>query len=308
QRGVVLAICSKNEPADVARVLRDHPDCLLSEDDFAATRVNWQDKAENLLEIAAELNLGLEHLVFVDDNPVECDSIKTRLPDITVVQWPDDLGDAGTLDALALFDSLTLTAEDRERSAMYRAEGERARAREAMPSVPDYLRSLEMVATVGAVEREHLARIAQLTQRTNQFNLTTRRYEVGDIEAMLASGTKALWLALTDKFGKHGIVGCGLLCFDGAEARVDILLLSCRVLGRDAEAVLVNRLAKLARSNGAPALNGEFFPTERNGQVADLYTRLGFTGQDSSADGATWRWDLTEGDPQFPDWFQIIDE
>ena len=167
QRGVVLALCSKNEMADAMLVLRDHPDCLLSEADFAAMRVNWQDKAENLLEIAAELNLGLEHLVFVDDNPVECDAIRQRLPTITVVQWPDDLGESGTLDELALFDSLTLTAEDRERSAMYRAEGERARAREAMPSVEEYLTSLEMVATIGSIGREHLAR-ARATHATHQ--------------------------------------------------------------------------------------------------------------------------------------------
>jgi FkbH-like protein len=309
RRGMVLALCSKNEEEDVLSVLRSHPDCLLREADFAATRINWDDKAENILAIADELNLGLEHVVFIDDNPLECEWVRTRLPDVRVVQWPADLEPGLTLDDLELFDSLVVTDEDRARTEMYRAEVKRKAARDQVASVDDYLRTLETVATVGTAAPQYLPRLAQLTQRTNQFNLTTRRYDVTALEELMrAEDTRVIWLDLRDRFGANGIVGCGILRRSLDAALIDTLLLSCRVIGRGAEAVLVNRLARLARDMGATTLVGEYIPSERNAQVADLYRRLGFEGPRPDGDGTNWRWALTQGLPSFPDWLEVVDQ
>jgi FkbH-like protein len=308
RRGVLLAIASKNEPEDVLEVLRTHPDCLLRETDFAAMRIDWEDKAENIASIAAELNLGIEHLVFIDDNPVECEWVKRRLPETRVVQWPGDLGAAGSLDDLAIFDSLLITDEDRARTAMYRAEGRRRAARQEATSAEDYLRSLEIVATVGRTGPQHAGRVAQLTQRTNQFNLTTRRYDVAELELLLARPEcEVLWLDLKDRFGTSGIVGCGILRASERTAVIDTLLVSCRVIGRGGEALLVHALGKLARRMGARALSGEFIPSKRNAQVRDFYGRLGFAGPERADGMYTWRWEFSQGSPGFPDWLQVND-
>jgi FkbH-like protein len=298
RRGILLTIASKNEETDVLQVLRTHPECLLSEDDFAAIRVNWDDKATNIESIAEELNLGLGHFVFLDDNPVECDWVRQQLPDLHVVQWP------APIDQLGLFDSLVLTDEDRARTEMYRAERQRRAVREEVGTMEDYLGSLEMVAVVGLVGPERLARIAQLVQKTNQFNLTVRRHDAAAIEAMCADpNTRVAWLELRDRFGSNGIVGCGIVRNDDGEAVIDTLLMSCRVIGREVERVLVNRLAKFAREMGADELVGEYRPADRNGQVADLYPRLGFSGPDQGP----WRWSLDSGPPDVPDWFDVVD-
>lgn len=311
RRGVVLAIASKNEPADVLAVLRSHPDCLLGEDDFAATRIDWADKATSIEAIAGELGLGLRHVAFLDDNPVECEWVRERLPEVSVIHWPDDLP-SGVPDELALFDSLELTGEDRARTEMYRSEGGRRAARQAVVSVEDYLRSLEMVATVGVAGPEHLPRLAQLTAKTNQFNLTTRRHDLAALERLAASPDAALiWLSLEDRFGASGTIGCGIAVVEGDRATIDTLLLSCRVIGRHAEDLLVARLASFAAARGASALIGEYLPTDRNGQVADYFPRLGFTAvpepQAGNGGRAVWQWSLSGGLPPVPDWFEVVE-
>jgi FkbH-like protein len=309
RRGVLLAIASKNERADVIEVLSKHPDCVLSESDFVAMRINWDDKAENVASIARELNLGLEHILFIDDNPVECDWVKARLPAVEVIQWPgahdggDDLGD------LPLFDSLVVTDEDRVRTELYKSESKRREAREAVTSNDDYLRTLEMVATIGLADAAHLPRLAQLTQRTNQFNLTTRRYDLPVLTEILeTSDAGMVWLDLRDRFGSYGVVGCGIVRRRDERAFIDTLLLSCRVIGRGAESVIVNRLARIASEMSAAVLIGEYIPSERNAQVADLYPRLGFEGPEITAEGQAWSWSLDKGSPSYPDWFSISEQ
>lgn len=304
RRGIVLAIASKNNEADVLEVLRTHPDSVLTESDFAAMRVNWEDKASNIASIAAELNLNVSHLAFIDDNPVECEWVRGQLPAVKVIQWPGDLGETGSLDDTGLFDSLVVTDEDRKRTEMYQAEGKRRAVRAGVGSVEDYLRSLEMQAVIGSAVAERLPRLAQLTQKTNQFNLTTRRHDLAAMEHMLRDDdTRVVWLDLRDRFGGNGVIGCAIVRREGSEALIDTLLLSCRVIGRGAESVLLNRVGRLARDMGATTLVGEYIPSERNSQVADLYTRLGFT----EVDGQKWHWDLAGGAPPVPDWFEIID-
>jgi FkbH-like protein len=308
RRGIVLAICSHNDEADVLEVLRTHPDCLLAEDDFAAMRINWEDKAENIVSIAEELNFSLEHIVFIDDSPFECEWISKRLPEVHVLVWPTDLGTDRTLDDLGLFDSLVLTDEDRARAELYRADVARRSARAEVATVEDYLRSLEIVATLGRTRAPHLARVAQLTQRTNQFNLTTRRYDIAGLEEVLQEpGSEVIWLDLRDRFGVNGVVGCAILRWRDGVAVIDTLLLSCRVIGRGAEALLVNALATLARDRAAAELVGEYIPSKRNRPFADFYGRLGFDGPHQRRDVTAWRWVLSQGLPPVPDWLQVID-
>ena len=218
RRGLVLAISSKNEEEDVLAVLRTHPDCLLSETDFAAMRVSWDEKASAIEAIAEELNLGLAHIAFIDDNPVECDWVRARLPEVKVLRWPDDC-ESGVLDDLGLFDSLDLSAEDRSRTEMYRAEASRRARRQQVSSIEDYLRSLQMVATVGVARAEHLPRLSQLTAKTNQFNLTTRRHDLATLKSFSADPqARLIWLELSDRFGSSGVVGCGALLVNGEQA------------------------------------------------------------------------------------------
>jgi FkbH-like protein len=319
RRGIVLAVCSKNEEADVLEVFRKHPDCILGEADFSAMRINWEDKATNIDAIAKELNLGLGQVVFIDDNPVECAWVRERLPGLRVIEWPRDV--PGAIDDLALFDSLVVTDEDRSRTEMYQAEASRVADRRQASTLEEHLRSLGTVATIGTARPEHLARLAQLTQRTNQFNLTLRRAEVADLQGVLADPDAALvWLDLRDRFGGHGIVGCGIVRRSGEEATIDTLLLSCRVLGRQAERVLVAHLADLARAMGASTLIGEFVPGPRNAPAAELYAGLGFDGLgfdglgfdglgfDGPEEGPSrwrWRWPLDAGNPSTPDWIEV---
>jgi FkbH-like protein len=177
-----------------------------------------------------------------------------------------------------------------------------------MPTREDYLRSLEIVATVGRLQPQHLSRVAQLTLRTNQFNLTTRRYGVPELEQLLEeAGAEVLWLELRDRFGASGIVGCAIARVRGEAAVIDTLLVSCRVIGRGAETVLVHALAKLARDAGASELVGEFIPSKRNGQVADFYGRLGFAGREQRGPVTEWRWMLSSGLPAVPEWLRVND-
>jgi FkbH-like protein len=230
--------------------------------------------------------------------------VKNRLPEVRVLQWPADLAGGG-LDDLGLFDTLRLTDEDRRRTELYQAESQRRAARDEATSIDDYLGSLEMVAVVGLARPDRLPRLAQLTQRTNQFNLTTRRYDLAALEQMMqAPDTRLIWLELSDRFGKYGMVGCGIVCREEDGARIDTLLMSCRIIGRGAEAVLLNRLGILAREMGATSLVGEYIPTARNAQVADFYTRMGFTGPD---DDGMWRWDLSDGPPPASESIEIAD-
>jgi FkbH-like protein len=308
RRGILLAITSKNEEEDVMEVLRHHPDCLLQVEDFAAIRVNWDGKASNIKSIARELHLALEHLAFIDDDEFECGDVAAQLPDVQVLRWPVDVDGTQDLDGPALFDTLAVTDEDRARTEMYRADSERRRVQESVSSPEEYLHSLRLRAAVGRAYPPQLGRLAQLTQRTNQFNLTSRRYEVAQLERMSTDPLVAmLWLQLEDRFGSHGLVGCGILRRVGTEAVIDDFLLSCRVLGRRAEGVLLNRLSRAARAMGATVLVGEYRPTARNRQVADLYSRMGFVGRKEIDGGVRWSWPLAGGDPGTPEWIEVVD-
>jgi len=289
-RGVILAIASKNNAEDALHVLREHPGMLLRPDRFAAIRINWNPKAQSLREIAKELNIGIDSLVFLDDNPVERAHIRHEVPEVTVLELPEDpMAYADTLRACPLFERLRLSAEDRERGNYYAVQRQRSELQAAMGSPDDYLRKLETVATVGRADELTIPRIAQLTRKTNQFNLTTRRYSDEEIAALSASPDAGVyWLKVADRFGDNGLVGVAILKFHDGKSELDTFLLSCRVIGRTVETAFLSRLREEARSHNAGNLTAWFLPTAKNEPTKDFLPKNGFRLVEETPTGSRW--------------------
>jgi len=292
QRGVVLAACSKND-ARVAATGFDHAFSVLRRQDFAAFACSWGDKAAGLRQLAEELNLGLDALVFADDNPAECALVRQCLPQVEVVELGTDPAQfIDRLDAGHWFDQQDYTHADHGRAAAYAARAE-ARAEQAETvDLPSYLRGLEMVGQLAVAQAADLPRLAQMEMKTNQFNLTTRRHTQAQLDQWMSRPDRLLLtLRLKDRFGDHGLVSSLVVAREGEVLRIDGWLMSCRVFARTAEQFMLLGLERLGRELGAVALLGEYLPTSRNAVVADLYLRLGFVPV--SADGRWWRRELT---------------
>ena len=292
-RGIILAVCSKNDPETAALPFRDHPDCVLRLDDFAAFRANWDNKADNLRAIAATLDIGLDALVFADDNPAERDIVRRHLPEIAVVDLPDD--PALFIAALAAgrwFESAGLSAEDAARGRYYRENAQRAALRDSVVDMDAYLAGLAMVASPGGADPLHLPRIAQLINKSNQFHLTGTRYAEADIAARAQHPDwHVRHLRLRDRFGDNGLISCVLLHRQNDVLHIDTWVMSCRVLGRTVEQFVSNEIAAIARAAGCRALQGRHVRTGRNDLVAGLYASLGFTCV--ADDGAVTTWHLS---------------
>ena len=281
RRGVLLAVCSKNDEANALAPFDSHPEMVLRREDIACFVANWDDKAANLRRIADRLSLGLDALVLLDDNPAERALVRRELPEVQVpeldgddpAQVPDLLADAGYFEALAL------TAEDLARTAQYRANAERAAAGASATDLPGFLRSLEMRLVWSRLDEVGLARVVQLANKTNQFNLLTRRTTEGEVRALIADPRRTgLQLRLLDRFGDNGVVAVvtAALSAEGETLEVTDWLMSCRVLGRGVERATLRLLAAEARRLGARRLAGRYRRTPRNGMVAGLYPSLGF--------------------------------
>lgn len=280
ERGIVLAVSSKNNDADAREPFRTNPEMVLSLDDFAQFEANWEPKAVSLRRIAKTLQLGLDSFVFFDDNPAEREHIRQALPDVAVVEVPEDPAEyVRALDQELWFEAVGLTDEDRIRSEQYRSEARRRDEESSYESVDAYLASLEMVADVRPIDDADMDRVVQLIGKTNQFNLTTRRHGAAQVRQMLAeAGAVGLTLRVADRFGDHGLVAVAIARMEPAErtACIDTWLMSCRVIGRTVEEFFFNQLVDAVRGSGARRLKGEFIPTAKNGLVSDLYDRLGF--------------------------------
>ena len=279
-RGVLLAVASKNNPDEARLPFLEHRDMLLRLEDFAAFEANWDDKATNLRRVAATLSVGTDSFVFLDDNPLERAWVRSQMPEVAVVELSGSAANyVRDLDAARYFDVLAISDEDRQRAEMYRKAHERDALRGQVASLDEFLAGLGMQASVAQVNEQNLARVTQLVNKTNQFNLTTRRYTEPQVSA-LASGPQA-WTGvfeLSDRFGAHGIVGL-LFCVpvEGAGWEIDTWLMSCRVLGRTLERFMLDRALDAARAAGVARLVGVYRPTPKNGLVADLFAGLGFT-------------------------------
>ena len=278
RRGVLLAIASKNNPADAREPFGMHPDMVLALDDLAAFEASWDPKELALRRIADELQLGLDAFVFFDDNPAEREHIRQGLPEVEVVEVPDDPADyVRALEAGLWFESVALTDEDRARTAQYAVERRRVELKTTATNLDDYLASLEMIAQVRAIHDADLQRVVQLIGKTNQFNLTTRRHAEAQVRAIAGgAGGVALTVRLRDRFGDYGLVGVVLGIADGDALAIDTWLMSCRVIGRTLEQRVLHELVRRAEQLGHRRLVGEYVPTAKNALVAGLYTELGF--------------------------------
>ncbi len=288
RRGIIVAICSKNEEGIAWSAFRSHPEMVLRENDISILVANWNDKASNLRRIASSLNIGLDSIVFVDDNPAERALVRSELPEVAVPELPDDpalfsrcLADAG------YFDTPVLTEEDRARTEQYRANRTRSASAENTAEMPAFLRSLEMKLEWRRFDRLGLARITQLINKTNQFNLTTRRYAESDVAAIMADPNGlALQFRLLDKFGDNGMIAILIArAAHGDEMEIDCWLMSCRVFGRQVEYAAMNVLAQEAILRGARRLVGEYLPTAKNAIVENLYPAMGFVEMPASIPG-----------------------
>jgi len=283
QRGILLAVCSKNNREDAELPFKEHEGMCLKLDDFVAFVANWRDKVTNLRMIAEDLSLGLDSFVFLDDNPMERALVRSRLPQVVVPECgstPCEM--LAALRRGLYFQSVFLTKEDMERRRGYQGNIARKALEQSAASLDDFLAGLEMAAEHGPVDAKKLPRVAQLINKTNQFNLTTRRYTEEQVRAMAASPDWwCRWFRLADRFGDHGLIGV-ILARKGRPAwTVDTWLMSCRVLGRDMEKFMACVLLAAAHQHGATAVVGEYIPTAKNALVKDLYPQLGF---DASAD------------------------
>lgn len=308
-RGVVLAVASKNDHADAMGVLEGHPAMLLRPEHFAAVRINWNDKADSLREIARELNVGLDALAFLDDSPAERERIRQELPEVTVIDLPaDPMGYAGALRRCPVLERLSLSDEDRARSRYYAEQRERAELQRTVTSVEDYLRSLRMEMEMCELRTASLGRVAQLTQKTNQFNVTTRRYTEAEVGELAADPcTRVYQVSVRDRFGDNGLVGVAVTR-DAAEAcEIDTLLLSCRVIGRTVETAMLARLAQDARDRGLRSLRGWFLPTARNAPASDLYPKHGFVLVERGEAGSLWELHLTAPGLATPEWIRLAE-
>lgn len=310
-KGVILALCSKNNENDVFEVLDQHPDMALKKEHFATWQINWNDKATNLKQIATDLNIGLDSLVFLDDNPFECNLVKSKLPEVEVVTLGQDpLSFREKLLAPGYFDTLAFSVEDKKRNGMYVSDAKRKHIEANADSLEEYLASLKIVATVGEISSAELPRVSQLTQKTNQFNLTTKRYSEADISRFMKDkNCEVYFLHLKDLVSDLGIIGVGIINYLDKKAVIDSFLLSCRALGRGAEKALLGAVINRAKMRGMNEVIGEFYPTTKNAQVSNLYEKNGFTAIERKSSGSKWSFNLNDDTifwkDLYPSWIEL---
>lgn len=278
RRGVALAICSKNDERIALEAIEKHPEMVLRTGDFAAWRINWRDKAENLRELLDELNLTTRAAVFIDDSPAERARVRDAWPEVLVPDWPADPAQYATaLRRLRCFDAVRVTAEDRARTASYVAERRRRETRAQAATFDDWLASLELSITQAELNDADLPRAAQLLNKTNQFNLTTRRLPEAELRAFAAAeGRHVLTYRVRDRFGDYGLTGLASLEIAGPVATIVDFVLSCRVMGRRVEHTIMDRLCRFAADAGCRVIVGRYVPTEKNGPCAGFLSECGF--------------------------------
>ena len=297
RQGVLLAICSKNNPEDAMLPFHEHPHAALRPDDFAAVRANWLPKPQNVADIARELNIGVDSMVFIDDNPIEREAVKAACPGVEVPDFPKD---TAALPAFLRdvadrwFAAARLSVEDAGKTEMYRAEAQRNEARASHASLDDYLTSLEMTLDLHPLTEDEVPRAAQLCAKTNQFNLTTRRHTEADLRAMMAGGRHALWIgSLKDKYGDYGRIALIIAELDEFDeldgkggAEFDTFLMSCRAMGRGVEAAALSAVEADLAARGVVHLRGRYLPTAKNEPVKNFWRDMGYAQDDDT--GTAW--------------------
>ena len=303
--GVILTVCSKNNEADVIEAWDKNPFMVLKKEHFAAYRINWTDKATNIKELANELNLGLDSFVFIDDNPTERELIKQILPTVSVPDFPAKPYELPMFFKQVVddyFKVYSITDEDQKKTEQYKANAARAQAQHSFTDFGVFLESLNIQITIEAANEFNIPRIAQMTQKTNQFNLTTKRYTDADVKCFLANGWKTWCISVADRFGDSGITGC--IMINGNE--IDTFLLSCRILGKGIEKAFIKTIMALLKESGVTTLKATFLPTTKNAQVADFYDHCGFSCVAKNTDGSkSYMIDLNIADLKIEKYYHI---
>lgn len=278
RQGILLALVSKNNPADVEEVFQKHPNMVLKESQIVAKKVNWEDKPSNLRELAQELNLTLDSFIFLDDSPFECEAVRQQLPMVKTVQVPSTLSDYPRVVAeiKSLFLAGGISADSKGKTEQYRQRAGAEELKARFGSQEEYLKSLELKVELTRNARSSAGRISELSQKSNQFNLTTTRYSVAEIEQMMSSTTHVVYsLVVSDKFGNAGLTGVAVMRYEGQNAIVENFLMSCRVIGRGVETGIWPRIVTEATHRGCTELRAAYLPSAKNAQVANFYDRLG---------------------------------
>jgi len=277
-RGIILALNSKNNEEDAFEVFDKHPDMVLKRNHIAGYQINWNDKSSNLHAIASELNIGIDSMIMIDDNPVECELIRGQCPQCLVVQLPEKpYLIPSVLSVMPELENIRLTEEDKNKGKMYQQQLERKNLEKMATNLGDYLTALESSIEIKTVDKFTVPRVSQLTQKTNQFNMTTRRYTEAEIMQFADSSTNHIFsISSKDRFGDNGVVGVVILKMNGELAMIDTFLLSYRVIGRTIEQSIIAFVAEFAKKRGAKKLVGEFTPTAKNKPAADVYEKMNF--------------------------------
>jgi FkbH-like protein len=292
KRGIVLGIVSKNEESVALEAIKKHPEMVLREDDFVGWRINWRDKAQNIVDLTQELNLGLQSVVFIDDNPVERARVREALPEVFVPEWPEDkLFYRSALAQLRCFDIAAISKEDAERTQLYAAERKRDQLQKQVGSMSEWLKSLEMKVKAEPLAPHNVQRTTQLLNKTNQMNLSTRRLNEAELTEWANHAGRRLWaVSVSDKFGDAGLTGIiSVEVKDGVASVVDYVL-SCRVMGRTVENLMVHMAVDWSRGHGAKEIRAVHLPTAKNKPCLTFWQQQ---SKFTSGDGATFTWDAS---------------
>jgi len=300
RQGILLALASKNNEDEVLQVLREHPHMLIREEHLAAHRINWEDKATSIRALARELNLGLDHMLFIDDSPHERAWVREQIPELRIPELPADPSlYADWIGSLPSPLVLQQTAEDQRRTRQYQETREREAYRTTVGSMTDFLRGLDLRVAIEPMTDASTARVVQLLAKTNQFNLTTRRHDEAAIRRRVeAREWRVYTMRVADRFGDFGLTGVAIVAPGGTAWHVDSFLMSCRVIGKSVESALLARIAADAQAAGAAELTAEFIDSGRNQVARDFLDRHGF----ERTDGGLWRLSLEAGAPEWPGW------
>ena len=302
-RGILLGIVSKNEETTAIKAINKHPEMFLALNDFVGWKINWKDKAQNIVDLVSELNLGLDSAVFIDDNPVERSRVKATLPEVLVPEWPEDpIFYKQTLLGLRCFDAPSISREDSSRTKMYVSERKR-RALEVNPgSMEEWLQSLEMTVKIERLSKGNLPRTTQLLNKTNQMNLSTRRMTESELYNWAKKPGHELWIfRVSDKFGDSGLTGIISLKSENNRGKIVDFVLSCRVMGRGVEETMLHTAINQARTLSLNQVFAEFIPTDRNRPCREFWKKSGFSSQ---KDDRIFSWNRTTPYP-LPDWIEI---
>jgi FkbH-like protein len=300
RQGVLLTICSKNNEEEALQVLREHPHMLIREEHLAAHRINWRDKAANIRELAAELNLGIDHMLLIDDSAHEREWVRRQLPEMHVPELPSDPSFyADWVASLPSVIVLHQTAEDILRTSQYQQHRHREQYRQRVGSMEDFLRGLELRVQIAEVDDATMSRVVQLLAKTNQFNLTTRRHDEASIRRQVTAGAWRVYtMRVSDRFGDFGLTGVAIAVPGPKVWHLDSFLLSCRVIGKSVESALLAAVARDARRSGAESLTAEYLDSGRNRVAADFLANHGFVAEPEGQ----FRRSLTDQGPAWPEW------